>query len=37
MSDIQALLSALDVFARAPDKVQLENANNWLQDFQHAA
>ncbi|ESK97988.1 mrna transport regulator [Moniliophthora roreri MCA 2997] len=36
MSDIQALLSALDVFARAPDKVQLENANNWLQDFQHA-
>jgi transportin-3 len=36
MSDIQALLSALDVFSRAPDKVSLENANSWLQDFQHS-
>jgi hypothetical protein len=36
MSDIQALLAALDVFARAPDKAQLETANSWLQDFQHS-
>ncbi|KAI6008265.1 armadillo-type protein [Pisolithus orientalis] len=36
MDSIQALLSALDVFARAPDKVSLENANSWLQDFQHS-
>ncbi|KAI0053348.1 ARM repeat-containing protein [Auriscalpium vulgare] len=36
MSDIQALLSALDVFSRAPDRVSLEKANAWLQDFQHS-
>ncbi|KIK28382.1 hypothetical protein PISMIDRAFT_580037 [Pisolithus microcarpus 441] len=36
MDSIQALLSALDVFSRAPDKVSLENANSWLQDFQHS-
>ncbi|KAK7059050.1 Nuclear import receptor [Paramarasmius palmivorus] len=36
MSDIQALLAALDVFARAPDKAQLDTANSWLQDFQHS-
>ncbi|KAF9229185.1 ARM repeat-containing protein [Gyrodon lividus] len=36
MDSIQALLSALDVFARAPDKASLENANSWLQDFQHS-
>ncbi|TFK30359.1 mRNA transport regulator [Coprinopsis marcescibilis] len=34
MADIQALLSALDVFSRAPDKASLESANSWLQDFQ---
>ncbi|KAH7910876.1 armadillo-type protein [Hygrophoropsis aurantiaca] len=36
MTEIQALLSALDVFSRAPDKSALENANAWLQDFQHS-
>jgi len=36
MADIQALLTALDVFTRAPDKVSLEKANAWLQDFQHS-
>ncbi|KAF8560277.1 ARM repeat-containing protein [Imleria badia] len=36
MDNVQPLLSALDVFARAPDKVSLENANAWLQDFQHS-
>jgi hypothetical protein len=36
MTDIQALLSALDVFSRAPDKASLERANSWLQDFQHS-
>ncbi|THH18937.1 hypothetical protein EW146_g2139 [Bondarzewia mesenterica] len=36
MADIQALLSALDVFSRAPDKASLEKANAWLQDFQHS-
>ncbi len=32
----QAVLDALDVFSRAPDKDQLERANAWLQDFQHS-
>lgn len=36
MADIQALLTALDVFTRAPDKLSLEKANAWLQDFQHS-
>ncbi|TEB35143.1 mRNA transport regulator [Coprinellus micaceus] len=36
MADIQALISALDVFGRAPDKASLERANSWLQDFQHS-
>jgi hypothetical protein len=36
MADIQALLAALDVFSRAPDKASLEKANAWLQDFQHS-
>jgi len=36
MADIQALLSALDVFSRAPDRSSLESANTWLQDFQHS-
>ena len=36
MSDIQALLSALEVFNGAPDKASLERANSWLQDFQHS-
>ncbi|KAF9244609.1 armadillo-type protein [Melanogaster broomeanus] len=36
MDSIQALLSALDVFTRAPDKASLENANSWLQEFQHS-
>ncbi|KAI9445107.1 ARM repeat-containing protein [Lactarius indigo] len=37
MADIQALLAALDVFTRAPDKASLEKANAWLQDFQHSS
>ncbi|KAG5650654.1 hypothetical protein H0H81_011476 [Sphagnurus paluster] len=36
MADIQALLSALEVFSKAPDKASLESANSWLQDFQHS-
>ncbi|ETW87387.1 hypothetical protein HETIRDRAFT_431738 [Heterobasidion irregulare TC 32-1] len=36
MADIQALLAALDVFSRAPDKPSLDKANAWLQDFQHS-
>ena len=36
MADIQALLAALDVFTRAPDKASLNEANAWLQDFQHS-
>lgn len=36
MDNVQPLLSALDVFARAPDKLSLDNANAWLQDFQHS-
>ncbi|KAG5647647.1 hypothetical protein DXG03_009000 [Asterophora parasitica] len=36
MTDIQALLSALEVFSKAPDKASLERANSWLQDFQHS-
>lgn len=36
MDKIQGVLSALDVFASAPDKVSLGNANSWLQDFQHS-
>ncbi|KAI0274761.1 ARM repeat-containing protein [Gloeopeniophorella convolvens] len=37
MADLQALLAALDVFTRAPDKASLEKANAWLQDFQHSS
>lgn len=33
---MQALIAALDVFSRAPDKASLESANAWLQDFQHS-
>ena len=36
MDNVQPLLSALDVFTRAPDKTSLENANAWLQEFQHS-
>lgn len=36
MADLQGLLSALDVFSRAPDRDALEKANSWLQDFQHS-
>lgn len=36
MADIQAVISALDVFSRTPDKSQLERANTLLQDFQHS-
>ncbi|KAF9044615.1 ARM repeat-containing protein [Hymenopellis radicata] len=37
MDSIQTVLSALDVFSRAPDKASLETANSWLQDFQHSS
>ncbi|KAI0080303.1 ARM repeat-containing protein [Panus rudis PR-1116 ss-1] len=37
MANVQAVLSALDVFSRAPDKTALDTANNWLQDFQHSS
>lgn len=36
MADVQTLLSCLDVFSRAPDKLALEQANSFLQDFQHS-
>ncbi|CCL98288.1 uncharacterized protein FIBRA_00282 [Fibroporia radiculosa] len=36
MAAVQAVLSALDVFSRAPDKAALDQANVWLQDFQHS-
>ncbi|EDR15554.1 uncharacterized protein LACBIDRAFT_181790 [Laccaria bicolor S238N-H82] len=36
MADLQALLSALDIFSRTPDKASLDSANSWLQDFQHS-
>ena len=36
MTDMQALLSAIDVFGRAPDKLSLDTASTWLQDFQHS-
>ncbi|KAF5374946.1 hypothetical protein D9758_000371 [Tetrapyrgos nigripes] len=36
MTDMQRLLAALDVFARTPDKASLDEANSWLQDFQHS-
>ena len=36
MADIQTLLSCLDVFTGAPDKAALEQANSFLQDFQHS-
>ena len=35
-ANVQAVLSALDVFSRAPEKAALEQANTWLQDFQHS-
>lgn len=36
MTSVQAVLSALDVFSQAPNKAALENANRWLQEFQHS-
>ncbi|KAI0936668.1 hypothetical protein AcV5_004749 [Taiwanofungus camphoratus] len=36
MASVQAVISALDVFSRAPDKASLDQANTWLQDFQHS-
>ncbi|KAH9846826.1 ARM repeat-containing protein [Lenzites betulinus] len=37
MANVQAVLSALQVFSRAPEKAALEQANTWLQDFQHSS
>ncbi|TFK77186.1 ARM repeat-containing protein [Pluteus cervinus] len=36
MANIQTVLSALDVFNSAPDKASIEQANAWLQEFQHS-
>jgi len=36
MADVQAVISALQVFNGAPDKASLEAASTWLQDFQHS-
>ncbi len=36
MANVQTVLSALEVFSRAPEKAALEQANTWLQDFQHS-
>ncbi|PCH33868.1 ARM repeat-containing protein [Wolfiporia cocos MD-104 SS10] len=36
MAAVHNVLSVLDVFSRAPDKAALEQANTWLQDFQHS-
>ncbi|KAJ7596941.1 armadillo-type protein [Mycena floridula] len=36
MADMQALFAALNVFSGAPDKASLDQANTWLQDFQHS-
>ncbi|KAF5385512.1 hypothetical protein D9757_005366 [Collybiopsis confluens] len=36
MADISAVLAALDVFTRTPDKASLDKANSWLQEFQHS-
>ena len=36
MANVQAVLSALDIFTRAPEKAALDQANSWLQDFQHS-
>lgn len=36
MADVQAVLAALAVFSQAPDKVALDQANTFLQDFQHS-
>ena len=35
-ANVQAVLSALDIFTRAPEKAALDQANTWLQDFQHS-
>ncbi|OJT10098.1 hypothetical protein TRAPUB_13454 [Trametes pubescens] len=37
MANVQAVLSALQVFSRAPEKAALDQANTWLQDFQHSS
>ncbi|KAI8980731.1 ARM repeat-containing protein [Trametes punicea] len=37
MANVQAVLSALEVFSRAPDRAAIEQANTWLQDFQHSS
>ncbi|KAL0951319.1 hypothetical protein HGRIS_008025 [Hohenbuehelia grisea] len=36
MADLQGLLNALNVFSQTPDKAALDQANSWLQDFQHS-
>ncbi|RPD64848.1 ARM repeat-containing protein [Lentinus tigrinus ALCF2SS1-6] len=37
MANVQAVLSALEVFSQAPEKAALDRANTWLQDFQHSS
>ncbi|CDO73497.1 hypothetical protein BN946_scf185013.g132 [Trametes cinnabarina] len=36
-NNVQAVLSALEVFSGAPEKAAIEQANTWLQDFQHSS
>ncbi|KAI0778461.1 ARM repeat-containing protein [Trametes elegans] len=37
MATVQAVLSALEVFEQAPAKAAIDQANTWLQDFQHSS
>ena len=36
MAGVQAVVAALNVFGAAADKLAIDNANAWLQDFQHS-
>ena len=36
MAGVEAVVAALNVFAGAADKLAIDNANAWLQDFQHS-
>jgi hypothetical protein len=35
-TDFRALFKALEVMQGAPDKASMDQANAWLQDFQHS-
>ncbi|OSC99478.1 ARM repeat-containing protein [Trametes coccinea BRFM310] len=36
-NNVQAVIAALEVFSGAPEKAAIEQANTWLQDFQHSS